>query len=92
MRATVHKCEWKDQEKRIATVSSYDVELPRKEQLEFLQKLVGGYIDIYHHRPDGRDWVINDEGILELLPLNPFGLQRELMLCGTIVEIHGRLD
>jgi len=89
MLATIHRSEWLNDNRDMSTFCQKTVELPRDGLLEFLQEQVGGYIDIYHHQ--GRDWVINDEGLLLKLPGNLFAIEHGLNICGTIVEIHGRL-
>jgi hypothetical protein len=90
MKATVHKCFWAvDNESHIEM--HIEVELPKESVLEYLQKQVDGLIDIYHHEPTGRDWIVNDEGILLDLPMNRWAYDQGLGLCGTIVEIHGIL-
>lgn len=89
MKATIHYVEHNESED-IILYRKEDVELPTKKRLEFLQEKVGGLIDIYHH--NGRDWVLNDEGILLYLPLNIFAFENGLKLFGTIVEVHGILD
>jgi len=91
MKATIHHCKWIDEIQGIAHYSTELVELPPK-SLDFLQREVGGYIDIWHNEKTGRDWVINDEGILLGLPLNKFALEQNLGLCGTIIEVHGVLS
>ena len=66
------------------------VELPTKDRLKYMQKVVDGLIDIYHHQ--GRDWVVNDEGLLLDLPLNPWALEQGLQIAGNIIEVHGVLE
>lgn len=90
MKATIHECTQVDELDLVIT-SQTEVELP-EDSLSFLQKHVGGYIDIYHHKPTGRDWVLNDEGLLLGMPLNPFAWEQGVQLVGTIIEIHGCLD
>lgn len=91
--ATIHKCEWEDDKQNSALYSKNTIKLPVKNRLEFLREVVAGPIDVYHHEPTGRDWVINDEGLLLGLPLNPFSTcYHDLEICGTIIEIHGILD
>ena len=89
MKAIVHKCEWMNKELGIANFSSYETELPKKGILEFLQKLVGGLIEVYHHK--GKDLVLNEEGLLLGLPLNPWARGKGLPIVGTIVEVDGIL-
>jgi hypothetical protein len=91
MTATLHACVWKDDSHTIALIDTKEIEIPQKNRLQFLQNLVGGLIDIYHHEPTGRDWVLNDEGLLDGLPLNNFARAQGLDIAGTIVEIHGQL-
>lgn len=86
MKATIHKCECLN---NITIISSEDVELPKRDRLKFMQDIVGGLIDIYHH--NGRDLVVNDEGILLGLPLNPWAKKQKLNLFGSIIEVHGVL-
>ncbi len=88
MKAKIHKCEWLI-EGIIARVSREEVDVPKKNRLEFLQKEVSGLIDIYEH--NGRDLVVNDEGLLLGLPLNQWASEQGLNLAGTIIEIHGKL-
>lgn len=73
----------------IANISTSEIEIPEKDSLKTLQDLVGGYIEVYHH--EGRNWVVNEEGLLEGLPFNPFAMKHGLNLAGSIVEIHGVL-
>lgn len=70
---------------------SEEIELPKLNRLQFMQKTVGGLIDIYYHQETGRDWIINDEGLLDELPLNAWALHQGLEVAGTIIEIHGVL-
>lgn len=54
-------------------VTSYELVKPKEKtySLEELQKFVGGYIEI-HHLADGKlCMVINEEGKINHLPLNP---------------------
>lgn len=90
MKATVHKCEWIT-EGLLARVDDYEIDLPKAvdARLKVLQDLVGGKIDIYNH--EGNDLVINDEGLLMDLPINPWGTNEGMTLAGNIVEVHGRL-
>ena len=89
MKATIHKCEWLDDDQRIAKISREEIELPKKNRLEFLQKIVGGLIDFVYL--DDKDLIINDEGLLLNLPLNPFAISLGYHLVGNIVEVHGKL-
>jgi Domain of unknown function (DUF3846) len=89
MKATIHRCEWIGKGRVIAKVSEEEVEIPVHNRLEFLQGIVGGLIDVYHHY--GRDLIVNDEGLLEGLPLNPWAHEQGLGLVGNIVEVHGKL-
>lgn len=90
MQATLHKCQWMDKHSgmAIAEIDKIPIELPKEGRLEFLQKIVDGYIEVVH--VDGRDWVVNEEGLLHGLPLNPAS-PKGFHLVGNIVEIHGRL-
>lgn len=44
--------------------------LTKKNRLETLQKLVGGYIEVINI--NGKDLILNEEGLLLDLPLNPW--------------------
>jgi hypothetical protein len=57
-----------------------------------MQKAVGGLIEIYHYDITGRDWVMNEEGLILDLPLNPWALEQGVEVYGNIIEIHGILD
>lgn len=73
------------------------------ESLSSLQKLVGGYIEIIHivteaNRELGNDLVINEEGILFDLPVNPWSqyitrgtIWATQILRGDIIMIEGCL-
>lgn len=88
MKATVHKMEQTD---NTIIYFKYDVILPDPDnRLEFFQKIVGGWIDIYHEK--GRDLVFNDEALLLNLPLNYWAMEKGIPLRGSIVEVHGTLD
>ncbi len=89
MLATVHTVKHFDHLKILMT-HDYDIVLPQRNRLEYMQKIVGGLIDIYYHQ--GRDWIVNDEGLLLGLPLNPWALNQGLEIAGTIIEVHGVLE
>jgi len=91
MKATIHKVEWIDKEKRAVLTYKQEVNLPcnTASRLKALQAYVGGWIDIYHH--NGDDLVINDEGYIIGEPLNNWALDQGLKLFGTIVQVHGKL-
>lgn len=40
-------------------------------ELEELQKMVGGYIELVRTQPPVREMYINEEGLLDGLPVNP---------------------
>ena len=76
--------------------SQEPLELPSKNRLEALQKIVGGYIEIIHI--NGNDVVLNEEGKLIGLPYNPWSkfitlnsVLRYEPLCGNVVVINGKL-
>lgn len=91
MKATIHKVAWLDKEKRQVITYKQEVTLPfsTESRLNALQRYVGGYIDIYHHKGD--DLVVNDEGYILEEPLNNWAFNQGLKLFGTIVQVHGRL-
>lgn len=91
MKATVYKVAWFNKEKKQVITHRQEIELPSdtERRLKALQKLVGGWIDIYHHKGD--DLVINDEGYILEEPLNNWAFDQGLNLFGTIVRIHGQL-
>jgi hypothetical protein len=70
--------------------------LEKKDSLETLQRLVGGLIQIVHI--NGKDVIVNEEGHLLRLPLNPWSptitaksvWQGELF-AGDLVLIDGKL-
>lgn len=89
VKATVHRCEW-FVEGQIASMDTEEIELDRSEDLEKMQKIVGGLIAITTHK--GKDLVVDDEGIIKGLPLNNWAKRQGLNLCGTVIEVHGELD
>lgn len=90
MKATFYKCEWM-MKGVVADYSEETIELPEDSgaRLDKLKKLVGGWIDIYNH--EGNDVVLNDEGLLLELPLNPWAHRKGLTLAGNLVVIDGKL-
>lgn len=88
MKAILHRAEWMLKGVMIDATSE-EIEIPKKGSLEYLQKLVDGYIEVYHHK--GRDLVINEEGLLIGLPLNPWAFSQGLELVGNVIEIEGVL-
>ena len=89
MKATLHKCVWLNKENKIAQYSKEEITLSKESNLEFLQDLVHGLIEIYHH--EGHDLIFNEEGLLLELPRNPLSDKVGFLLVGTIVEVHGKL-
>lgn len=89
MKATIHHCNWITGSNVMANIKTEEVELPKEGLLEYLQNLVGGWIEIYHH--NGHDLVFNEEGLLKGLPLNPWAYFQGFHFVGTIIEIHGLL-
>lgn len=68
--------------------------LNTKTSLETLQKLVGGLIEVIHI--NGKDLIINEEGRLLDLPINPwkFGLNtmwENEYFRGDVILVEGRL-
>lgn len=70
--------------------------LQAKTRLETLQKLVDGYIEIIHI--NGNDIVLNEEGRLLKLPINPSSYEigknsiwENEIFRGNIIVIEGRL-
>lgn len=57
------------------------IKIPKINRLEFLQKIVDGLIEIVHiikfqnENPIGNDLIMNEEGLLIDLPINPFSLE-----------------
>lgn len=92
MKATIYKCEWADVDKTTALVDKKEITLKKDEdaRLSQLQKIVGGWIDIYNHQGD--DLVIDDEGLVKGKPLNFWAYKNGLKLFGTIVRVHGKLE
>ena len=79
----------------------YEMKIPRNNSLKTLQNLVDGLIEVVQlaDRKETRgDLVINEEGILLDLPVNPFSekvtrgtIWRETIFYGDIVWIEGGL-
>jgi len=90
MNATVYKCEWIAGSETVALIGMKRITIPKENRLEFLQGLVGGYIDIY--QVYGHDLVFNDEG-MDVLPPNKLIWDKYgFILYGTVIEIDGVLD
>lgn len=82
--------------------TSYPIELNEKNSLETLQKLVGGLIEVVHlvkhGEQKGHDLIINEEGLLLELPINPFSplitintIWNRQTFFGDVVLILGQL-
>lgn len=91
MRATIHRVEWFNKVKGEILTFRQEISLPceLESRLRALQRYVGGCIDIYHH--EGDDIVMNDEWCVLDEPINNWAFARGLQICGTIVQVHGRL-
>lgn len=70
--------------------------LTKKTRLETLQKLVGGYIEVINI--NGKDLILNEEGIILELPMNPWSqyltfktVWEGQWFCGDLVLIDGVL-
>jgi hypothetical protein len=62
-------------------------------QLETLQKIVGGYIELVR-LPDGTDIYANEEGLLNSLPPNPYlwfndGIDGSMNIVGDAIHFKG---
>ncbi len=88
MKATVHECKWMI-EGEVASFRSFTIEFDENECYDILSGHVGGLIDVCHI--DGKDIVVNDEGLLLNMPLNPWAKAQDMYLVGTIIECEGRL-
>ncbi len=89
MKATIYRTD--------ESVSVVDLPDGMEERLEFLQKAVGGYIEIITVK--GKHLVLNEEGKLFGLPSNLSGIEitrntrwENENLCGDIVLIEGKLE
>lgn len=92
MKATVYKVDRSPEDLEIVFFSTDRITLSDdvESRLTQLQKIVGGWIDIYNH--NGDDIVINDEGLIIGEPLNFWAASQGLQLYGTIVKIDGKLE
>lgn len=86
MKATIYRCEWL-KDTVMARIGEEEIENIEELKLEELQEIVGGLIDIFHW--DGCDYIVNDEGILLNLPVNPYMRKLGLGLCGTVIKVEG---
>lgn len=93
MKATIHNCYWLNKP-IMAEISTEEVDLPEKDRLKYLQKIVDGLIEVVSVEIDGvmKDLIVNEEGLLIDLPMNPWAQGKGLSLAGTVIEIHGQLD
>lgn len=68
------------------------LDLPMQNQLEHLQKAVGGYIEVVPSTQDGYSIVCNEEGKLNNLPINykatMLHWHHNDPLCGDVVIIR----
>lgn len=65
-----------------------------KGELEEMQKIVGGYIEVVPATPDGEILIVcNEEGMLQNLPLNCLGIHGTIFFIGNDTpEFRGLTD
>jgi len=77
---------------RIIHVDGTEKELAGKPSLEELQKAVGGYIEVAEIPGSSKILVVNEEGLLQQLPLNPSASAMALQLIVGDVVLCNRAD
>lgn len=91
LKATKYTCEWLHGcEDLCAFVNKEEITIPEDNRLEFLQKQVGGYIEIVYWQ--GKEYIVDEEGLLKQKPLNHYMQEKNINLVGTVLEIHGKLE
>ena len=73
-----------------------DLTLPSENRLKFLQNIVEGLIEIINI--GGNDFVVNEEGLIHDLPINPWSsiltyqtIWENHPFRGNIIVVHGEL-
>ena len=89
MKAIIYRCEWINEKENLALINIEEITIPKKNRLKFLQKTVGGLIEVYNYK--GKDLIFDEEGLFKNYPPNLHFFNKGIRLFGTVIELQGTL-